>query len=266
MSANSAAITRIRDAAPSDVEALAQMFESSTIIDNGTVAGRLEAILAATEHAVVPGLHTGISFHDRGFRAEFRDPWPSSDNQVGHFLTAVGLSYNPAKVEQSLLGRRLRDWLGAPDTMSSTEVALRLTIGHEKAPDPSLWTAAGGAAVGGLIGGAIPVPGTAPIGAGAGGALAILGAFRDQFAAATAADVRVFTLAEMSLGTSTPLDLATADARLRGITVVSTQRGNSYQDLLLSLYGWRLGQWIRAGRFTSRADVAAWIRANLAGP
>ena len=64
------------------------------------------------------GLQTGISFHDTGFAADFKDPWPSSDNQVGHFLTAVGLSFNPAKVKQSFGGRSLRDWLGAPAAMS----------------------------------------------------------------------------------------------------------------------------------------------------
>ena len=93
--------------------------------------------------------------------------------------------------------------------------------------------------------------------------MAVLHAFRVQFAAATVSDVQVFLGAEASLGTGSPLDIATASTRLRGITVVSTNRGNSYEDLLLSCFGWRLGQWIRTGRFGNKAAVAAWIRANI---
>ena len=271
MSANSTAITRIRDGAASDAEALAQMFTSSTITDNHTTAGRLRSILAATESLVVPGLQTGISFHDRGFRADFRDPWPSSDNQVGHFLTAVGLSFNPAKVAQFLIGARLRDWLRAPTAMSNEEVALRLTIGHEKAPDPSLATVAEGAA-GGVLGGLgrLGTLITNPVdaleistGIVAGGALAVLGAFRAQFAACTAADVQIFRRAEVALGTGRPLDMAAAKPMLRGIRVTPTQRGNSYEDLLLSLYGWRLGQDIKTSRFSATAGITAWVHANL---
>jgi hypothetical protein len=256
MGSNVKAIERIRDSAPSDAEALAQMFESSALSDDGTPAGRLRAILEATESSIVPGLQTGIKFHDSGFRTEFTDPWPSSDNQVGHFLTAVGLSFNPAKVAQSFMGRRLRDWLGADASMSDSEVAMRLTVGHEKSPDPGAGTAAGGGFLGGILGGAV--------GAGIGAAAAVLGAFRDQFAAATDSDIQVFTAAEKALGSSTPLDLAAANSKLRGgITVDPTGRGNSYQDLLLSLYGWRLGQWIKAGKFKTGAEIAAWVRANL---
>lgn len=264
MSANSDRIEVIRDAAGNDAEALAQMFEDSRITDDGTVAGRLREILDATESLIVPGLQTHIRFHDSGFRPEFKDPWPSSDNQVGHFLTAVGLSFNPAKVSESFMARRLRDWLGADSALSDTDVALRLTIGHEKAADPSGWTAAGGAAAGSVAGGlAIPFGGGVIPGAVAGAGFAVLNAFRTQFAAATPSDVQVFLGAEASLGTGSPLDLATASTRLRGITVVSTNRGNSYEDLLLSCFGWRLGQWIRGGRFANKAAVAAWVRTNI---
>jgi hypothetical protein len=262
MSANSDRIEQIRDSAGSDAEALAQMFEDSRITDGGTVAGRLRSLLTATESSIVPGLQTGIKFHDSGFRPEFKDPWPSSDNQVGHFLTAVGLSFNPGKVSQSFMGRTLRDWIGANSAMTDTEVALRLTIGHEKAPDPSAWTAAGGGIIGGAAGG-IFGPGGMAGGAAAGAAIAILRGFRAQFAAATASDVQIFLGAEASLGTGSPLDLATASGRLRGIAVNPSNRGNSYEDLLLSCFGWRLGQWIGASRFAAKADVAAWVRTNI---
>lgn len=256
---NADVIAQIRDQAPSDAEALAQMFESTAISGGTNAVDRLRAVLRATEHIAVPGLQTGIRFHDSGFRPEFRDIWPSSDNQVGHFLTAVGLSFNPAKVAQSCMGRRLRDWLGAPDAMSDEEVALRLCIGHEKSPDPSAATAAGGAAGGAVI----PVPGTAIPGAIVGAGIAILRAFRAQFAAATDQDVQVFRGAEGVLGAGPQLNLTAANSALQGISVNPSNRGNSYQDLLLTLYGWRLGQLIRHGQLTTGVAVAAWIRANL---
>jgi len=266
MSANSDAIERIRRAAPSDAEALAQLFESSAISDDGTPAGRLRAVLEATEHAAVPGLQTGIKFHDKGFRKEFQDPWESSDNQVGHFLTAVGLSFNPAKVNESFAGRSLRAWLGAPAAMSDEEVAIRLCVGHEKAADPGKATAAIGGAIGGgatLIVSPVKNPLLVGAGAAAGAGVAILVAFRDQFAAATAADVQIFRNAERSLGSASPLDLGAASATVRGIKVDPSLRGNSYEDLLLSVFGWRLGQMIKDGTARSKADIAAWIRTNI---
>src|SRR5215468_7756209 len=226
---NKAAIERIRDSASSDAEALAQMFESSSLSDDGTVAGRLRAVLDATEHVAVPGLQTGITFHQSGFRSEYHDPWPSSDNQVGHFLTAVGLSFNPAKVAQSFAGRSLRDWLGADSAMSNEEVALRLCVGHEKAPDPGPGTAIGGAILGGIGSGLLPpglVPGGPVGGAAAGAAMAILMAFRDQFAAATNEDVQAFKSGVTNLGGSKALNLAAASSALRGIAVNESLRGN----------------------------------------
>ncbi|HEX8199676.1 MAG TPA: hypothetical protein VF590_04260, partial [Isosphaeraceae bacterium] len=40
-------------------------------------------------------------------------------------------------------------------------------------------------------------------------------------------------------------------------------RGNSYQDLRLSLLGWWLGVAVRQGTLTGGHDVAAWVRAHL---
>jgi hypothetical protein len=257
MSSNRSAIEVVRDATKNDAEALAQIFEVTTISDDGTVAGRLRSILQATDHLAVPGLQTGIKFEDKGFRLEFQDIWKSSNNQVGHFLTAVGLSFNPMKVEQPFAGRRLRDWLGAPDAMSAEDVALRLTIGHEKEADPGTGTKV----VGGLLG---LGTGTGLVGAAAGAALAVLLAFRDQFHACTDADIQAFKSAERALGTSATLDMRSSTALLEGgIHVVPTQTGNSYQDLRLSLYGWRLGQDVKAGRFRAGAEVGTWVRANI---
>jgi hypothetical protein len=264
------AIQAIKAGAPSDAEALARMFEPDKIPGDKTPTGRLRAILEATESAIVPGLQTGIKFHDTGFRAEFRDPWPSSDNQVGHFLTAVGLSFNSAKVEQNFFGRRLRDWMDAPGGMSAEEVAIRLTVGHEKRPDPGIDTVIEGAIEGearpGLLGTLVPGPSAVldfATGAFAGAASAVLNAFRAQFAACTANDVEIFRSAVSDLGSGKPLNGGAAAARLRGIRVVTSQRGNSYQDLLLSCYGWRLGQDIKNNRIATLPDVADWIRVNL---
>jgi hypothetical protein len=57
-------------------------------------------------------------------------------------------------------------------------------------------------------------------------------------------------------------DLTRSRQRLRGIRI-GTGRGNSFEDLHLSLYGFRLGQLIRNGGMTTRAAAAEWIRTDL---
>jgi hypothetical protein len=255
--ANKDEIIKLKGTASSDAEALAQIFESLALTDDGTVTGRLKGILAATEHRWVPGLQTGVDFHDSGFRADFKDPWPDSDNQVGHFLTAVGLSFNPAKVEQSFFGNKLRDWLTAPTSMPSQEVAMRLTIGHEKSADPPIRMLK---ILGAFV--AFGAPEVLPEFVSL-AAKIVMDAFRLQFLSTSASDLTVFADADSALGATSPLNLAAAKAKLLGITVDPTKYGNSYQDLLLSLYGWRLGQQIKAGKFTAKADVATWVRDNL---
>jgi hypothetical protein len=250
-------------------QALAAMFESTDISDDGTVAGRLEAILAATE-GPFPGAHFAIPFDDSGFREEFQDPWPDSSNQVGHFLTAVNLSYNPAVV------RGLRFLLDAPDSMPDEAVALRLVIGHEKAADPN-------EELFGKFCRAVKDDATNP-------AIApfknpflpekmsvwmctkklVLDRFRLQFMSATGCDVDIFQQADDALGgsspSSTPLNLAAAKGTLSMINVDPNKYGNSYQDLVLSLYGWRLGKSIKGSEFRTNTEVADWIRANLMEP
>jgi hypothetical protein len=105
------------------------MFVDAGIEDDGTPAGRLRALLAVTEHRYVPGLHQGLMIGLTGFRREFQDPWPTSTDQVGHFLTAVRLSFDARFLAFPLFGLALGAW-GARD------VPLRLIIGHEKKPDP----------------------------------------------------------------------------------------------------------------------------------
>jgi hypothetical protein len=119
----------IRDEAPTAVEALARMFTDAHISDNGHILGRLRAILAATQHRFVPGLHTGIAIGLNGFRSEFEDPWKTSTDQVGHFLTAVRLTVDPGFLSIPIFPILLGG-------LGDDEFPLRLMIGHEKAPDP----------------------------------------------------------------------------------------------------------------------------------
>jgi hypothetical protein len=126
---NRARLMAIRDEAPTAVEACARMFTDERISDDGTIPGRLRSILAATEHRFVPGLHTGLAIGLTGFRKEFEDPWPSSADQVGHFLTAVGLVYDPAFLSNPIFSMLLGGF-------GDDDIPLRLIVGHEKEPDP----------------------------------------------------------------------------------------------------------------------------------
>ena len=165
----------------------------------------------------------------------------------------------------------------APAGMSDQDVALRLTIGHEKGPDPS----AVEAFMNILTTGVIESWKDGPEGETEeernkriGDAVAretqrqvdeIIAAYRAQFRATTDEDIAAWNEALQALGTDQQLNLGAAEAPLSRIHVDPTQRGNSRQDLRLSLVGWRLGQLIGSGGFADGHAVAAWIRQNL-GP
>jgi hypothetical protein len=279
-------IGHLKDEAGSDLEALARVFEDDEIIDDESVQSRLQSVLGATEHIAIPGLQTGIEFSDVGFAGDqnpggagFRDPHPSSRNQVGHFLTAVGLEFSPGVVSRPIpYFGSVRSMVGAPASMSDADVALRLTIGHEKAPDPNATMAAINVALTGILESLRPGPegetdeerdrrvGQAVIDETQRQINEIIAAFRTQFQAATDADVQAWNEALGALGTGDALDLGAAEAPLSRIQINPQNRGNSIQDMRLSLVGWRLGQLISSGAFgDDRARVAAWIRTNL-GP
>jgi hypothetical protein len=280
---------RIETFAGSDLARLAAMFEDPVIVDDGTVQGRLESILSVTQHLVIPGLQTGIEFSDTGFRGTrdpsgpgFRDPHPTSQNQPGHFLTAVGMRFQPELVSRPipLWGSTVRDLVGAPETMSDEDVALRLTIGHEKAPDPP-----GGldVALSILFAGAVeeylaPAPedeteeerdrrvGDAMVNETERRIRQIIAAFTAQFRATTDDDIAAWNETLGRIGTDAVANTAAIEgpgSPLDRIAVDPALRGNSRQDLRLSLMGWRFGQMIRNGDFANNAAVAAWIRANL---
>jgi hypothetical protein len=265
-----------------DAEALARLFEDDSLRDDGTPPRRLQTLLAATQRWTIPGLQTGLRFLDEGFRGDqtrrgtgFRDPWPSSRNQVGHFLTAVGLAFRPALVSEPVAGLPMRTWLGADRSLSDEQVAKRLIIGHELGPDPGLLY---GGVSGALIGGAIaPLLGArgrdaalgivvgAVAGAVVGAAAQQLLGFRDQFSRATPDDEAAFDLALAALGAGPEPDLPAAEAELGPVfgRIDVDSRGNSDQDLRLSLLGWSLGAGIREGIMASGPEVASWVRANL---
>jgi hypothetical protein len=264
---NQERIVNLRIAARfNDAEALALMFEDREIADDGTLRGRLIAILDATESKIIPGLQTGIEFQDVGFRGDrnhggkgFKDPHPSSRNQVGHFLTAVGLAFRPETVSRTLFGIRMRDHIGIPTSLSDHDVALRLTIGHELSPDPNVLLA-------GILGLGIPIPGSGPLPSiGASVYYEIWSSYRNQFFSVKPEDVAAFNIALQALGTNILLNMNAAEVALTPIfaKIRPQERGNSFQDLRLSLVGWYLGKAILQGRFTSGVQVSEWVRKNL---
>jgi|GEM_PF-150382 len=280
---------RIRDIAAkasSDLDALARLFEDDRVEDDGTVVGRATALFEATERTLIPGLQTAIPFGDTGFAGDrgrdgsgFRDPWPSSRNQVGHFLTAVRLSLAPDVAHQPIpvLGS-IRAIVGAPREMGDSEVALRLTIGHEKAPDPrnagpaALRVLATGVAVGGVAMVAAAdrraiasTSGIALIAAAAWQARVILGGFRRQFSATSDADLAAWRQALQMAGPGIPLDRQAVEGPESPPLAIAVGDGvgNSAQDLRLSLVGWRLGGLMSEGAFADRRAIGTWLREAL---
>ena len=224
-----------------DAEALARMFIDLDIEDDGSLAGRVDAILRATEHHWFPRVHTFMDVpglyevrgaSDQGFRAEFQDPWGCSRDQVGHFLTALGLVLHPESLQVRRLGCRLRDLAGVPKEMTDGDAVLRLIIGHEKRPDPFF------------------------------GDPLILAKVRRQFASVTHEDLAAFRRAMDALGSGSVADLAAAEEELSSIDAGSG-RGNSVQDLRLSLMGVYVAERIRESDFADGHQVAAWISRNL---
>ena len=99
-------------------------------------AERLEFIL---DYLTNPLLGTPFrkTFNDTGFGTQFQDPWiGESDNQVGHFMTAVGLAYAPGEYVRDIRTHAGLSGLEPNgDRLSDDEVALRLIVGHEVTPD-----------------------------------------------------------------------------------------------------------------------------------
>jgi hypothetical protein len=116
--------------------------------------------------------------------------------------------------------------------MADEVVALRLSIGHEKLPDPGRYD---------------------PL---------MLLKVRRQFASATESDVASFQAALEAVRTAVDLDMDEAMAALEKIDV-GHQTGNSAEDLRLTLAGYRLVELITSNALESGKDAADWIRRNL---
>lgn len=265
---NEDAAERIKKSSSNNVEVLALLFESNEIKDDGTVSGRLKTILEITESSLVPGLQTGKPFEksDEGFKEEYKDPWPSSRNQAGHFLTAVGFGFDPSVVQRNMAGKPIRFWIGAPKSMSDEEVAIRLMIGHEKAPDPGYFRAVGECMLENSEGKRVTYPESTPsIDCMGEAPYRMLQGFRKQFNRATDKDVKQFLELRKKI---TKKDLKSEDLEgietyVQSVNINPEDQGCSRQDMRLSIMGWVLGELIRNGKFGSRTEVAEWLRKYL---
>jgi hypothetical protein len=222
-----------------DLEFLARLFEDSSVTDaNGeSLTGRLTLILSASSDGQnngvthFAGIYAGC--HDLGFRKAFKDPWPGfSDNQVGHFTTAVDMGFRPLQTYALVpWWARAAVFLGTSGEMQAyapEDICIRLIIGHEQVAD------------------------NAP------------NAKEEQAKSATEREVALF---ENALSLVTPAlnqDPNSSLAALKGINIGSGQ-GNSIQDLHLSLFGYKLGRMIRYKDISDRVYAAKWIRRNIGG-
>jgi RHS repeat-associated protein len=266
------------------VDALIRLFETDELDQYDPPAGnsaqaRLELVLQVTNKRLPRGIDAGIQFEidfsTCGLQERFNDEWlytkywdqnpddPDVANQVGHFLTAVRLGYDPTFLvpllalegNLSVSVPQVRPLLPMDESIEVT--AKRLIVGHEKKGDP--------APKGSEYADAVWTAGNIPL----------------QYRAAELEDVNYFDLAVAAdrdwrtdlrdyyrgkiLGAMTTEDLA--DLRKR--------QGNSMEDLRLSVKGWRLGRAV-AGldgnaqppekQLITRLEVASWLRIHIAMP
>jgi hypothetical protein len=221
------------------VELLAALFEDGQIADDNAavpLVNRLRTILGASSNGANGGLTHFAGFlagwSDDGFRTAFKDRWPSSRNQCGHFLTAVHLGFDPMKGfafanSQSSLGTFFgMTTSGVPATEG---ICCRMIVGHEQVGDDA-W----------------------------------LAAIR-QVKSPSDDEVRTFFNAVVKCKPDPIVDLPKAQSLLASITV-GNDTGNSREDLHLSLYGYIFGTRIRAGDLQELAQGSQWIRGNLRSP
>jgi hypothetical protein len=229
------------------VEFLAQLFEDNTITDTDSgneVQKRLMNMLNASAGGASSGdpggltgsgylLHFGGIFNncsDGGFRAAFRDPWPgASNNQVGHFMSAVDMGYRPVFAKTVVPNMHLPI---APNVPMEESFCISLIVGHEQVPDDAY------------------------------------GAVYRQALSPSTSNIQKFyqAVGNVPLTTTLPdLNLSRSRANLTGIPI-GNGRGNSLQDLFLSLYGYGFGRLIRMGRMDKRPDAAHWLRVYLGNP
>jgi hypothetical protein len=246
-------------------EALAQVFEDQLITDDpsgsSALAGRLMNVLTASADSFAPGMShfSGIFADwtdgvgtgrrgDTGFKPCFQDfpLWPGSSMQVGHFMTAVDMGFQPSKLYNFVAAALLSYGLEGPPVLNpDTPIrpswwtfgeleCVQLIIAHEQIPDsgvygqePDFWNKVS-----------------------------------TILANVTQTDSDNFWRAFVGLGAGPQHDTDKAAANLAGINI-GNGSGNSRQDLLLSLFGFKFGTMIRKGELTNIADGGNWIRVNL---
>lgn len=248
-------------------EALALVFEDTTISDtaiSNPLTDRLMNILNASADTFNNGMShfSGIFADwtdgtgqgrrgDTGFKPCFQDfpLWPGSSMQVGHFMTAVDMGFRPHKLYQFVSSvvdpptvPKDRD-RSAPDPglpirpgwwSRDEKICVQLIIAHERVADSGVY-------------------GQEP-------------SFRNKlstiFTDVTETDEDIFRKAFDGLGAGPQHDTDKALGNLSAIKV-GNGSGNSRQDLLLSLFGFKFGTMIRKGDLTKIAEGGNWVRVNL---
>ncbi|GEP57336.1 hypothetical protein [Reyranella soli] len=252
-------------------EALAQVFEDASITDDqGTsspLAARLKNVLQTSADSFLPRMShfSGIFADwtdnsgngrrgDNGFKAYFQDfpKWPGSSMQVGHFMTAVDMGFQPSKLYNFVEGQKrlmLQPFYPGfrlpplPDADSTTQPnwwtfgeveCVQLIVAHEQVPDSGVY-------------------GQEPT---------FWNMLTTLLAGVTQTDLDNFRKAFVGLGGGPQHDAGQASVLLSGVNV-GTGPGNSREDLLLSLFGFKFGSMVRKGELSAIADGGNWIRVNL---
>ncbi|MCR9144617.1 MAG: TIGR04388 family protein [bacterium] len=211
-----------------DIEYLERIFGSEDLSHETNAAEKLSEIIAANNDALGAQFNITPS-SDAGFAPEFQDPHESSRRQVGHFLTAVKLAFVPEETVTWKMRTIAKDF-----SSSDEELALQAIVGHELAPDSEY---------GGMI-----QPGH----------------YTRQFERAqnNPEAVQAFSDAYNALGPKGN-NWAAAERQLAKIPIVRSQRGNSREDLRLSLAGYWLGRQIREGNIVNSQQAANYISGTL---
>jgi hypothetical protein len=246
----------LRDLPITGIDGLIEFFASNGM---GQADHRLERLLRETsgyEGIKIP-LDIGLQFGVRipggsSLCREFEDQtlydlhWGGDPSYQGsHFLTAVALSYYNLDTGFSLsawlsdFGRRFGAFASSPEgyapRLSNTEIAIRAIVGHELLADER-----------GIIRG--------------------IDANLQQTVVADTVHVYGFMQA---VAYDVQGNAAGRDQILESILnlqVEGERRGNSLEDMRLSVKGWIFGHHIRAGIIHHSTVAGAWLRDNLVGP
>ncbi len=256
-----------------DVETLANIFEHDFPSKSESLGSRLNGVFAATETNNIPfipyislpiyapGLQIGPPrIGDDGYNSDYQDFSPT---QTGHFLTGLRLALDPGVLRQRpwisgvIQGKSARESLEEDNMkykmMSDEEFAIRSVIGHEKVPD---------------FGSASnPTTSFRP-----------RYTLKEQIKSATDMDSLVFkqTL-KMLEKQEYPRFTAEIEKNMRLIkvepykviakgTLLETSiknKGNSYEDLRLTLISYHMASRIKLGAISNRQEAAKYIRETL---